>query len=180
MAETTQRGRKKTSNSVNGGAAAKSSPSRATAVALPLDTLVRCTSAVPVGNLIYVSKQMQGMQIEWAEFGDDQYIELKELQSMRNSNPAFFENNWILIDDDEVLRFLRADKYYSTVKSMDDFDKIINMLPNRIAKSVENLSDNLKNGLAIVAYKKYKSGELDSLTVVRAIERATGISVLDD
>lgn len=157
-----------------------STPKRKASTALPLDMKVRCVSSVPIGSLVYTSRRMQGMVIEWDEFGSEQYIELAELQSMRNSAPAFFENNWILIDDDEVIHFLHADKYCGSVKSIDDLYGILKKHPNNIAQLVNTLSDHLQYALSIIARQEYMAGHIDSIGVIKAVERATGRSVLDN
>lgn len=147
---------------------------------LTLDTMVKCVSSIPVGNLIYVSKRMQGRELEWHEFGDEQYIELAELQAMRNSYPSFFSRNWILIDDDAVLQFLNASKYYTCIKSIDDYDRIMHMSASEIAECVPTLSKDLKCSLAAYAYNKYVSGELDSVSILKALESATKMKIIDN
>lgn len=185
MAESTQqkrvRGRAKAKSDTGSSVTQLSStPKRKASVALPLDMKVCCVSSIPVGPLVYTSRRMQGMIIEWDEFGSEQYIELAELQSMRNSSPAFFENNWILIDDEEVLHFLHADKYYGSVKSIDDLYGILKKHPNNIAQLVKTLPDHLKKTLSIVAYREYTAGRIDSIGVIKAVERATDLSILSN
>lgn len=185
MAESPQQkrtdSRTKAKSGVKSSVSQSSSTSkRKASTALPLDMKVCCVSSVPIGGLVYTSRRMQGMTIEWDEFGSEQYIELAELQSMRNSSPAFFENNWILIDDEEVLHFLHADKYYGSVKSIDDLYGILKKHPNNIAQLVNTLPDYLKKTLSIVAYQEYTAGRIDSIGVIKAVERATGLSILSN
>ena len=158
--------------------ATPSTPKRKTRKSLPLDMEVSCVSAVPIGNLTYVSKRMQGLTLEWSEFGDEQSIELAELQAMRNSAPTFFEQNWILIDDDDVLKFLHADRYYSAIKSLDDFYAVLEMSPSQIAEVVPKLSNGLKRALSVIALKQYQEGVFDSISKMRALEMATGINIV--
>lgn len=152
----------------------KTSPKRRAKVALPLDTQVCVVSAVMPGSLIYQSKRMQGMSFEWYEFGDEQYIELAELQAMRNSYPAFFEQNWILIDDEEVLEFLHAERFYKHIKSVDDLYQLLNSSAQEIKRVVPELSRSLKQTLAHLAKKHIDDGTLDSSALIRAIEDTTG------
>ena len=121
---------------------------------------------------------MQGLTLEWSEFGDEQSIELAELQAMRNSAPTFFEQNWILIDDDDVLKFLHADRYYSAIKSLDDFYAVLEMSPSQIAEVVPKLSNGLKRALSVIALKQYQEGVFDSISKMRALEMATGINIV--
>ena len=51
------------------------------------------------GALIYKSHKT-GEKFEWDGFGDEQYMELKELKSAKTSSKKFFENNWFMFDED--------------------------------------------------------------------------------
>lgn len=154
-------------------------PKRKVRQTLPLDTMVCCASSVASGKLLYQSKRLQGCSFEWNGFGDEQYIELAELQSMRNAYPAFFEQNWILIDDKEVLSFLHADRFYKYIYSIEDFNRVFTYSPGQIEHIVPELSNGLKRSIASIARQKYESGELDSMACIKALERTTGFTILD-
>ena len=49
---------------------------------IPLDTNISCKSAVR-GTLTYLSKRMAGYQVVWNDFGDEEFLDLQELISMR-------------------------------------------------------------------------------------------------
>ena len=68
-------------------------------------TMVECKNGVH-GPLIYISSRTAGYMIEWEEFGEVQEIEYGELVAMRGSQPRFFRDNWILIEDADVLKAL--------------------------------------------------------------------------
>lgn len=149
-------------------------PKRREKISLPLDTQVCCVSAVHPGSLIYQSKRMQGMSFEWYGFGDEQYIELAELQAMRNAYPAFFEQNWILIDDPEVIEFLHVERFYKYIHSVDDLYNLISCNPEQVKRIVPNLSRSLKTAIAYLAKGMIDEGTLDSSAMIRAIENTTG------
>ena len=88
-----------TSNTTKGATTKKASTSENKKIEhkqLPLDTMVACTNMTS-GKLIYISSRQMGFTIEWEHEGDVEYIELGELVTMRNSQRAFFEKNWIAI-----------------------------------------------------------------------------------
>lgn len=153
-------------------------PKRKVVNTLPLDMAVSCVCAIAPGSLTYQSKRMQGVNYEWDEFGSEQYIDLAELQSMRASNPRFFEENWILINDDEVLEFLHADKFYTSVKTIEDIYGLLESSSADIDKKVTGLSNSLKGTIAFLARKDIDRGKLDSNACIRALERATGYTLI--
>lgn len=154
-----------------------STPKRKAKVALPLDMMVCCVSSVAQGELVYISKRMQGMSFEWGSIGDEQYVELAELQAMRNSYPSFFEQNWILIEDEDVLEFLHASHFYKHVHSVNDLYDLLNKTPQDIRAIVPELSASLKASLAYVAKQQYQNGSLDSSARIKAIEMTTGFTI---
>lgn len=145
-------------------------------ISIPLDTQICCVSGV-VGKLIYESKLLQGRVYEWSGYGDEQYLDLAELQSMRNAYPAFFTQNWILIDDEEVLKFLRIASYYPHIRSIEDIEDVFDATPNVIRARVSPCGNTLKHTIASLARKKLASGELDSNAAITALEESTGVSI---
>lgn len=156
---------------------ASSNPKRMTVTSLPLDTLICCASGVANGKLIYRSTRVNGYEVVWNEFGDEQYIELAELSAMRSQHPKFFSKNWILIDDQEALEALHATNFYHGIYSVDDVYAIFDYEPIKIREVVSSLGDGLKNSIAFIARQKYEAGELDSNSKIKAFEDATGYSI---
>ena len=72
------------------------------------ETMVECKNGTH-GNLFYASTRNPGYTVEWTEFGEVQEMDYAELLVMRGSQPRFFRDNWILIEDANVLRKLGVD-----------------------------------------------------------------------
>lgn len=145
---------------------------------VPLTELVEVQSCF-YGNLIYVSKKT-GYRIEWNEFGAIQYVSVEDLLAMRNSQPAFFTNQWIrLIGDNasDVINFLQLEKYYSKTAGFDSFDDIFNGSPQKIKEIVSSFTDSMKESFARYTYSLMQSGGLDSLKKIEAVETATGFEL---
>lgn len=158
-------------------ASPSTSPKRRAKVALPLDTLICCVSGVADGILRYESTRLNGCTFEWQKFGDEQYIELSELQALRNVYPSFFEKNWLLIDDKEALEFLHVEQCYKYIYNVDDFYKVFSYTPDQIRHIVPQLSEGLKHSIAHIAVQMIASGELDSNARIKALEDTTGFQL---
>lgn len=142
-------------------------------------TMIPCKNGT-MGHLIYISTRQVGYQVEWDGFGDVQEIEFSELQTMRGSQRRFFEDNWILIEDANVLKQLGVDRYYSNCLNTENFDKIFSMSPEQIEKELTGVSDGLKTSIAARAREKIQDGSLDSLAVIKMISKMCGYNLSED
>jgi len=131
------------------------------------DTIVECKSGV-VGPLIYCDKQT-GATVEWSEFGEVQEMEYRELVSMRASQRRFFENNWILIEDAEVLKKLGVERFYKNALTTENFDKVFSMNAAEIKATVPGLSSGTKDAIKAKAILKIKDGTFDSRSAIAAL-----------
>lgn len=141
---------------------------------LPLDMMVACTNLFP-GTLVYISRKQVGYEIVWENQGDVDYIELGELVSMRNSQRAFFEKNWIGIDDEDVLEYLGVQKYYDHALSYEEFNELLDMPFSEMAEKIRLLPKGMKENFKIQVSKKIKNKEIDSIKVVDFLKSELGI-----
>ncbi|MDF2951041.1 MAG: hypothetical protein K0S18_624 [Anaerocolumna sp.] len=149
---------------------------------IPLDTLVPCKSGVQ-GELIYVSKKINGYQIEWDSYGSVEYIELSELLSMRNTSRSFYVNNWIFFEDTDeytaldFYNFLEVSKFYENTILGDDLDEIFSKSPEEIKEICSKLSRGVKDTVAAKAKALIDSKELDSTNRINALENVLGVEL---
>ena len=183
MAETTKRGRpaaKTTIDKIPIGDAVLEENTKTPRIVekekLSLDTIVYCRNGTS-GELVYHSKRNHGYSIVWTEFGQEEPIELAELIQMRNSAPRFFTDNWILIEDDSVLRYLGVDKYYKNALNYENFDTLFREPPEVIIKKISVMSKGLRATVSEIAREKIRSGEFDSVKRIKAMEDALGIEL---
>lgn len=130
------------------------------------------------GKLVYVSSRTKE-RFTWEEFGDEQDMELHELRNAKSSAKIFFQNNWFLIDDPEVIDYLGVSEYYKNALSYDDFDEIFNMKPDDIRKTIQLLSDGQKKSVAYRAKQLIDSREIDSIKVIDALEGGLGVELIE-
>lgn len=130
------------------------------------------------GQLIYKSKRT-GERLIWDEFGAEQDMELQELKNAKNSSRMFFENNWFLIDDPEIIAFLGLERYYKNALGYDDFDTLFRMNPSEIERRIKSLPSGQKANVIHHARQRIAEGKIDSLRVVNALEKALGVELIN-
>lgn len=130
------------------------------------------------GKLIYKSKKY-GEIFVWESFGDEQDLELQELKNAKNSYKAFFENNWFLIDDPEVVEYLGIERFYKNSLSYDEFDALFERSPAEIERRVEKIPKGQKASLAYRAKQLIKEGSIDSIKVINILEKGLGVELIE-
>lgn len=130
------------------------------------------------GRLNYRSRKT-GEVFVWERFGDEQDMEFQELKNARNSYRRFFENNWFLFDDPEVIDCLDIKQYYKNALSYDDFDTIFELPADEIKKRIARLSNGQKATVAYRARQLIRDGSIDSIKVINATEEALGIELIE-
>ena len=133
-----------------------------------------------VGTLIYISKK-SGVEVIWENYGDVNYMTIEELINMRNTQKSFFQNNWILIDEEEaidILKFLQVFKYYE--KSFEcNIETLMKDTPATIKKKIGMLSKEVKENLIVSISNLIENGEIDSVKRIKAFEEAFEVSFSD-
>ena len=130
------------------------------------------------GKLVYVSKR-NGERLVWDEFGAEQEMELQELKNAKNASRAFFENNWFMIDDPEVIAYLGVERYYKYALRFDDFDELFDKTPEEITERIGKLSAGQKASVAYRARQMIAAGEIDSIRVINALEKTLSTELIE-
>ena len=130
------------------------------------------------GHLVYKSKHTQEKFV-WNGFGDEQDMDLKELKNAKNSSKAFFENNWFLIDDPEILEYLGVSKYYEYALNFDSFDKLFTKTPSEIADTISKLSAGQRKSVVYRAKQLIDDGVIDSIKVINTLEEALSTELIE-
>lgn len=132
------------------------------------------------GCLTYKSSKT-GEKFKWAEFGDEQEIELRELRNAKNTHKKYFEKNWFMFDDEFtwVIDYLGVNQYYKNTIKVADFDNIFKNKPDDLKKIINNLSDGQKKAVAFRAKALIDNGEIDSNMVIRTLEQTLGIELIE-
>lgn len=130
------------------------------------------------GRLIYKSKRTNE-KFEWDSFGDEQDMDLQELKNAKNSSKSFFENNWFLIDDPEVIEYLGVTNYYKNSLKYDSFDELFTKSSEEISNIISKLPSGQKKSVAYRAKQLITDGVIDSIKVITALEKSLSIELID-
>jgi hypothetical protein len=139
-------------------------PQRVQARKIDMDELIRVVS-LKTNSLIYLSKTQVGYQIEWDEYGSEQWVEYRELITMKNSQTAFFKKNWIICDMD-VLQALKVDQYYKDMIDLEDIESIFANPLDKLEQIISVSSAGIKQLIFDKALQMYKEDRLDSIKVI--------------
>lgn len=107
-------------------------------------------------------------------------IPFSELITMRNEQPAFFRNAWVVPVSDnanEVISALQLERYYTGLSMLENFDDIFAMDIDDMKALIGGLSNQMKENVARRAYALYEDGTIDSVKVIEAVEESTGFEL---
>lgn len=144
---------------------------------IPLNTIVGCSNGT-YGKLMYVSGKTNERH-EWDAYGDVEYLELSELVSMKNSQKRFFTENWILIDDIDILKFLGVEKFYEKALNRDEIERLFSLQPEEVTKKIEGMTNGMKNTVAFYAAECIQNGSLDSRKMISALENSLNVELIE-
>ena len=131
------------------------------------------------GDLNFVSAKT-GRRANWGEFGSVDYLSVEDLMSMRNTQPAFFKNNWIILvgeNAQDVFDYLQLGRFYKNYRSLDDFTELFSMSPEDLKAALDDMNAESKENVARHAYALIQEGELDSVRIIEVIENSTGFDL---
>ena len=154
---------------------------------IPLDVEVPCLCNVK-GGLIYTSTRAGGMNAEWSDFGELQYLDVRELLLMRNSQKRFFNDNWISLKDtddgeytaEEIYKFLRVDDKYGDFYDADNIESFFDLNEKQMIDKVSKMSRGMKDLVSVMALDKIENDEIDSVKKRRAVIKALGLEIGED
>ena len=139
------------------------------------DELIEVVNATQ-GSLILVDSD--GYQNVLDSFGDSIELEYGELIKLKKRYPKIFAENWIQVPP-TVLNSLGVEKYYEHFINVNDFDSIFNLNDNELRKTIENLSNSMKQSLGLRAIKLIEDGVLDSIKKIKVLEEILGYDLIE-
>lgn len=158
-----------------------SAPKRNTAKRkVKLTDEVRVVSCVS-GSLVYISSKT-GYRTTWNEFGAFEIMTVSELMTMRNEQPGFFENHWVVLTGDnanDVVEFLRLEKYFDEINDLTDIDNLFRGDAEDLPRVIAQFTPGAKEMIARRAYDLIRQHELTDVHVIRALESALGYELMD-
>ncbi|MCK9319418.1 hypothetical protein [Methanoculleus sp.] len=127
------------------------------------------------GGLNFVTSN--GLEVVWAEYGDIYPLEYKELIYMLNKYKRFFEEPWVIMEQD-VLEDLHATHFYKNLINYDDIDSVFTKTPEQVKNILSKAPEGTKRLIADRASDAMRKGTLDSLKVVEILQKELNIELI--
>jgi hypothetical protein len=142
---------------------------------IDLREMVPCRN-ITNGSLTYISKKT-GTVVKWTNFGDIEYIDVAELLTMKSGQPRFFNEPWIMIDDEDVIDYLGLRQIYDKIINPDEIEYFFSMSVDEITDKLGKASHGTKELVASKAREMIENETLYDNRVIRAIEKALSIDL---
>lgn len=128
-----------------------------------------------IGTLVYVNSKTNG---EWnlEGYGTRDVMQVSDLVTMKSNQSKILTEGWIIIDDEDVVNYLRLGELYKTIIKPDNIDDFFKLSESKMKESISKQPKGIKLMLGQMAKKKIESGEFDSLTKQKILEDLLGIS----
>lgn len=133
---------------------------------------------------LFFKNYRTGEETEWTHIGDEQELTVADIKAMRSTQAFFFKNQWIRIvvghnDDEEIpaidiINNLRLQPYYQNFIDPSDFATVRGWTAKEIEENIPLLSDGARENLIVSLNDCIESGALDSVSKIRAFEKALG------
>lgn len=147
---------------------------------IPLDRMIHIYNGSPGGLTIKLPKE--GYDIRFEKFKEDDYIPYGELRLLRNASPKFFEENWILFDDEDIdmIDALNAQRFYKGALNPNQIDEfILESSEDKIRSTVSKLSNGQKKLVGYRAVELIDDGILDSRKIINVLEETLGVDLIE-
>lgn len=141
------------------------------------DDLITCRS-ITAGQLLFVGKKSKD-RYSWEDIGDVQDVPYEDIISEVRSRSALIYKPRVIIDDEDFLaQHTDIVDLYGSLYTPEDIDKILSLPADQMIAYVAKMPQGAQEALKGTAIKRIELGELDSISVIRAIDGYFGTSLL--
>lgn len=130
------------------------------------------------GKLVYRSTRT-GERFVWDGLGAVLDMELQDLRAAKNSAKGYFENNWFMIDDMDVLVYLGVERMYRNSLSIDNFDEIFKLPQEQLKERLASIPSGQRSSVIYRARQLIDEGAIDSIKVIRTLEESLGVELIE-
>jgi hypothetical protein len=127
------------------------------------------------GGLNFITST--GLEVVWDKYGDSYPLEYKELLYMMNKYKRFFEEPWVIMEQD-VIEDLHATHFYKNLIDYNEIDSIFTKTPEQVKDILSKVPEGTKRLIADRASSALRNGKLDSLKVVEVLQKILNIELI--
>lgn len=140
------------------------------------DTVVSCRN-ITSGKLTYISKK-SGLEIVWSNFGDEEYIDVAELLTMKSSQPKFLKEPWLFIDDAEVAEYLGLKELYKSLIPIDEVEDFFNLDIKKAKEILPRLPKGMRSLIGEKARQGIQDESLTNIQLIKLLEQELDIDLI--
>jgi hypothetical protein len=131
------------------------------------------------GVLVYKNPRT-GAAWRFDRYGARDLMPVQELITIRSQYPRFFEDQWLIVLDEDVINYLRLDQFYKDVLTPDELEAFFDKDAKEIEEYLKTASNGAKALIAGRARKLYEEGVLTDIFKIRAINKMIGVHIAED
>lgn len=117
------------------------------------------------GQLVFISNKT-GIEYNWEEYGDVEYLEYQELLTMRSGHKKFLHEPYIIILHDDAVNNLGLTKMYENLIDLDDIESIFKLPLAKFKEVIDSSPRGVVHTIITKARKLHSQGKLDSISKV--------------
>lgn len=158
--------------------ATPSQPVRQKAVAIDANDMIPVRN-VSSGSLTYISKKT-GLEVRWMNPNDVELIPYAELQTMKAGQPAFLTRPFCIIEDEQVVDAMGLRNTYETFVAIKDVGEFFRLPVDQMEAQIKIAPKGIKETIAQHARTLVEMGQLDSVRIIKMLERELTVDLLAD
>lgn len=140
------------------------------------DDLILCKSIC--NGQLFVQGVKSGTTYLWADCGDEQEIEYRDLAYLvKSRDKSVYEPRFIIEDADFLKQNPAIEKMYSGMYTTSDFMKIFNLAPVKMKEAIESMPEGAKDSIKGMAATLIDDGVIDSIKKVKMLDEIFGTSL---
>jgi hypothetical protein len=129
------------------------------------------------GRLTYISKKT-GLETVWSAFGDEEYLDVAELLTMKSSQPKFLKEPWLFVDDEDVAEYLGLKELYRTIIPIDEVDDFFDLTVSEARKILPKLPKGMKSLIGEKARQGIQNETLNNIQLVKLLEQELNLDLI--
>lgn len=122
------------------------------------------------GRLVYVSPRSMITWV-WEEYGSTDLMTIQELLTMRSSQSKFFTEQWVMVQDQEVIDYLKLNRYFEKTLTPDELEDFFYLPIDEMEKILADSNAGQKALIAATAKMKYENGTFADVNKIKMMER---------
>lgn len=120
-----------------------------------------------------------GLTWEFSEYGQIDYIEYHELESIRNRNPKVFTDGILIILNEDIIKKFRLGEVYKNIITPQNAEQIFKKSVDEIEEFIKKVPRGMLQTFVAKAVELYKEDKLNNIRLIKFIEEKFNIDFED-